>query len=110
MPVLLMGVRGTLRMVSSVFDTINTCGLKRLIGIGQVGHTLVGGIFNRGEPLRIPRLSGTVRPYLPRIVSKFIGLSFVPRGTPLGVAIFAHEILLDGCRMQVSGKAMTGCS
>jgi hypothetical protein len=103
-----MGMGGALRMVSRVFDTINTCGLKCLIGVSQLGHTLVGGIFNCGEPLRITRLSGTVRSYLPRIVSKFIGLSFVTRGTPLGVAIFAHEILLDGLRMQVSGKEMTG--
>jgi hypothetical protein len=89
------------------FDTVNTRGLKCLIRVSQFGHTLVGGIFNCGEPLRIPRLSGTVRPYLPRIVSKFIGLSFGTRGTPLGVAIFAHEILLDGPRMQIPGKRIT---
>jgi hypothetical protein len=94
-------------MVSRVFDTINSCGLKCLIGVSQLGHTLVGGIFYCGEPLRIARLSGTLRPYLPRIVSKFILLGFIPRRVSLGFAVFAHEFLLDGLWMQVSEKRMT---
>jgi hypothetical protein len=95
------------RMVSRVFDTINTCGLKCLIGVSQLGHTFVGGIFNCGEPLRIARLSGTVRSYLPRIVSKFILLRFISGRVSLGFTVLAHEFLLDGLWMQVSEKRMT---
>jgi hypothetical protein len=94
-------------MVSRVFDTINTCGLKCLIGVSQLGHTLVRGIFYCGEPLRIARLSGTVRSYLPRIVSKFILLGFIPRHVSLCFAVFAHEFLLEGLWMQISGKGIT---
>jgi hypothetical protein len=94
-------------MVSRIFDAINAGGLNRLIGISQLGHTFVRGIFNCGEPLRIARLSGTVRSYLPRIVSKFILLGFIPRHVSLCFAVFAHEFLLEGLWMQISGKRMT---
>jgi hypothetical protein len=94
-------------MVSRIFDAINAGGLNRLIGISQLGHTFVRGIFNCGEPLRIARLSGTVRPDLPRIVSKFIRLGFVTGRMPFSFAVLAHEFLLNGLWMHISEKRMT---